>query len=355
MLSGLSVLAVIVGLIGMGAPGDGPTMKAVVIHEFGGPEVLKVEEVERPRAGAGELLVRTRAAGVNPVDAGIRQGRFMASRDRLPMVIGYDVAGVVEEAGEGVTKFKKGEEVFAYLSLQRGGGYAQYTIVKEAEAAPRPKGVSWSQAAAVPLTALTAWQALFDTAKLERGQTVLIHGGSGGVGTMAVQLAKWKGARVIATASTENQAYVKELGADVAVDYKTQRFEEVAKDVDVVLDTVGGETRERSWGVLKKGGILVSIVGAPAAEKARAAGVRGAGILVKPDGAQLGEIGRLIEAGTVKPVVSEELPLTEAARAHRMIETRHTRGKIVLTMPDRGNSGRSGGVSDRAPRDFTKP
>lgn len=325
---GVAVIGVAMA-VGSALAERGDTMKAVRVHEFGGPEVLRYEETPRPKAGEGEMVVRVMAAAVNPVDAGVRAGRFRRGGGP-PLTPGYDVAGVVAEVGPGVSTFKPGDEVFAYLDLRRGGAYAEYCVVKEDEAARKPAGAGWSEAAAVPLTALTAWQALFDTAKLEAGQTVLIHGGSGGVGTMAVQLAKWKGARVIATASAENQDYLKELGVDVAVDYKAQKFEDVARDVDVVLDTVGGETRERSWGAMKKGGILVSIVGPVSGERAEAAGVRGANILVRPDGAQLAEIGRLMEEGKVKAVVSAELPLSEAQKAHEMIETRHTRGKIVL-------------------------
>jgi NADPH:quinone reductase-like Zn-dependent oxidoreductase len=304
-----------------------PTMKAVRYHQAGGPEVLKYEDVPRPSPGPGEMLIRVAAAGVNPVDAKFRK----AGRPSLPFTPGFDVAGAVEEVGPGVSAFKKGDEVFAYIPLARGGGYAQYAIVKEPEAAPKPAKATMAQAAGLPVAALTAWQALFDTAKLEKGQSILIHGGSGGVGTMAVQLAHWKGARVLATASTDNQAFLKQLGADVAIDYKTQKFEDVAKDVDVVLDTVGGDTAARSFGVLKKGGILVSIVGQPPQDKAKAAGVRAAGILVQPSGAQLREIAGLVDSGALKPVVTRELPLQDAAKAHELIESGHTRGKIVLT------------------------
>lgn len=309
------------------ATGSVATMKAVRYHQAGGPEVLKYEDVPRPSPGQGEMLIRVAAAGVNPVDAKFRK----AGRPSLPFTPGFDVAGTVEEAGPGVSTFKKGDAVFAYVPLSRGGGYAEYAIVKEPEAAAKPAKTTLPQAAGLPVAALTAWQGLFDTAKLQKGQTVLIHGGSGGVGTMAVQLAHWKGARVLATASTENQAYLKQLGADVAIDYKTQKFEDVAKDVDVVLDTVGGDTADRSFDVLKKGGIIVSIVGHLSQEKAKAAGVRAVDILVKPSGAQLREIAGLVDSGDLKPVVTKELPLEDAAKAHELIETGHTRGKIVLT------------------------
>jgi NADPH:quinone reductase-like Zn-dependent oxidoreductase len=216
------------------------------------------------------------------------------------------------------------------IDLRRGGGYAEYAIVRAGEAAPKPARATHVEAAGVPLVALTAWQALFEQAKLERGQTILIHAGAGGVGSVAVQLAKWKGARVIATASAANHEFLRGLGADEVIDYRTQRFEDVAKDVDVVLDPVGGDTQDRSFGVLRKGGALVSIVGRPSEEKAKAAGVRAASMLVRPDAGQLAEIGKLIDAGAIKPVVTHVLPLAEAAKAHEQSETGHTRGKIVL-------------------------
>lgn len=313
------------------APQPEATMKAVRIHEFGGREVLKYEDAPRPVPGQGEMLVKVAAAGVNPVDAIARRGGL---RSALPFIDGFDLAGTVESLGPGVSAFKPGDAVYACLPLNRGGAYAQYAIVKEEEAAPKPQKASFAEAAGVGITALTAWQALFDTADLQKGQTVLIHGGSGGVGTMAIQLAKWKGARVIATASAANQDYMKELGADITIDYKAQKFEEIVKDVDVVLDAVGGETRDRSIGVLKKGGIIITIAGPAAPEKAKEAGVRSVNILVKRSGEQLRKIGELIDSGDLKLVVSKELPLSEAARAHELIETKHTRGKIVLTMPE---------------------
>lgn len=314
-----------------GAPA---TMKAVRYHQFGGADQLVYEDAPIPTPGEGEMLIRVHAAGVNPVDAKIRSGMF-GKEGTLPAIPGYDVSGIVESAGPGVTKFKKGDEVFAYMSLQRGGGYAQFAIVKEIEAAKKPAGLSHDQAAAVPLASLTAWQALADAAKLEKGQAVLIHGGSGGVGSFAVQIARARGAKVFATASARNQQTLKELGAGVAIDYASQKFEEIAKEMDVVLDTVGGETQARSFAVLKKGGVLVSIVGMPDQKKAEAAGVRATGVLVKPDAAELATIAAMIDEGTIKPQVSMTLPLAEARKAHEQIETGHTRGKIVLRVAEK--------------------
>src|SRR6516164_8757076 len=224
-----------------------PTMKAVVIHEYGDPEVLMYEDVPRPEPKDDQLLIRVIAAGVNPVDAMIRSGMFDREGTRaFPIILGGDVAGVVEKVGSKITKFKAGDPVFAYVSLDNSGGYAQYALVTEREAAPKPKSLTYVEAAAVPIVAMIAWQALVDTAKLSTGQTVLIHGGSGGVGSFAIQIAKARGAKVIATASTANQEFLKQLGADVAIDYTKQKFEDVAKDVDVVLDSIGRDTLARS-------------------------------------------------------------------------------------------------------------
>lgn len=317
------------------ASSPAPTMKAVRFHEYGPANNLKLEEVARPTPGADEILVKVHAAGVNPVDAKIRAGS-LGKMARLPSTPGFDVSGVVEAVGKNVTRFKAGDEVFAYLSLQRAGAYAEYCAVKESEAAKKPAKLTHEQAAAVPLAALTAWQALIDTAKLEKGQAVLIHGGSGGVGSFAVQIAKARGAKVYATASTRNLQLLKDLGADEAIDYTREKFEDKVKDIDVVLDPIGGDTQARSFGVLKKGGALVSIIQPPDMKKAAAAGLRASIILVKPNAQQLGELGAMIDAGTVKPEVSLTLPLADAAKAHEQIETGHTRGKIVLKVVDSG-------------------
>lgn len=312
-----------------------PTMKAVRIHAYGDASKLAYEDVPRPTAKGDELLVRVHAAGVNPVDDKIREGKLAGGVALgAPLVIGYDVAGVVEAIGDKVTRFKVGDAVFAYLDLQRGGGYAEYAIVREREAAPKPAKLTFDEAAAVPLAALTAWQALVDTAKLEKGQSVLIHAGSGGVGSFAIQIAKARGAKVFATSSAANLDFLKQLGADEAIDYKSQRFEDVAKNVDVVLDPIGGETQQRSFAVLKPGGILVSIVQPPDAKLAKEKGVRGTIILVRPNAAELAEITKLVDADQLKPYVTKTLPLAEAAKAHELIHTGHTRGKIVLHILD---------------------
>ena len=313
------------------------TMKAIVAHEYGAPEVLKYEDAPRPEPKENELLVRVIACGVNPADPLVISGRFAKEfGTHLPLIPGYDVAGVVEKTGAKVTKFKKGDAVYGYALF--GGGWAEYAVLAENEAALKAKSATFVEAAAVPMGALTAWQGLIDTAKLTAGQTVLIHGGSGGVGSFAIQIAKAKGARVIATASTANQDLLKQLGADVAIDYTKTKFEDVAKDVDVVFDTVGRDTLARSYPIVKKGGIVTTIVARPDPAQLDKYRIRGSSVASHPDGNELAEITSLIEAGKIKPIVTEVLPLTDAVKASQQAETHHTRGKIVLGISDEPKS-----------------
>jgi NADPH:quinone reductase-like Zn-dependent oxidoreductase len=308
-------------------------MKAVRVHNYGGPEVLRFEDAPRPTPGDGEVLIKAHAASVNPIDWKARAGYL---KDFLPLPLpfipGWDVSGVVESVGSGVTKFKKGDQVYARPNITHDGhgGYAEYVVAKEAEMALKPKSIDHVHAATIPVAAVTAWRALFDTAVLEKGQKVLIHGAAGGVGSFAVQIAKWKGAHVLGTASAKNQGFLRELGVDEPIDYAKTRFEEVAHDVDVVLDTIGGETQTRSWKVLKKGGILVSIVAPPSAEEATKHGVRSALISARVDTLVLDEIAKLIDSGKLKTIVETVLPLSEARKAHELNESGHARGKIVL-------------------------
>src|SRR6267378_6001878 len=227
------------------------TMKAIRIHNYGGPEVLKYEDAPRPEPQAGEVLVRVHAAGVNPIDWKVREGYVKDFwPHKFPLILGWDLSGVVEEIGAGPAaagRFKKGDEVYSVPDVLRDGAYAEYVVVQESELALKPKSLHHVHAAAVPLAALTAWQALFDAGQLVSGQRILIHGGSGGVGHVAVQLAKWKGGHVFGTATTKNQELLRELGVDEPIDYTKQKFEDVARDVDLVLDLIGGETQERSW------------------------------------------------------------------------------------------------------------
>jgi NADPH:quinone reductase-like Zn-dependent oxidoreductase len=320
----------LIAFLGLLAASQEPTMKAVRLHEFGGPEKLVLDDVPRPKPAAGEVLVRVISAGVNPVDWKIRAGMFADPRTKLPITLGYDVAGVVVELGPEARLFKAGDPVYGMLPISIGGAYAEFVAVPEKFLATPPKNLDLYAAGGVPLAALTAWQALFDKAELKPGQTVLVHGGSGGVGHFAVQFAKAKGARVLATASGANQGFLKEIGADTAIDYKNQKFEEIAKDVDVVLDSVGGDTLERSYGVLKKGGFLVSIVARVDEKKLEEKGLRGTSMLVQPNADELREIAKLVESGKVKPVVSATFPLAQAAEAQKKSEAGGVRGKIVL-------------------------
>ena len=306
-------------------------MKAIRIHNYGGPEVLKYEDAPRPKPQVDEVLIRVHAAGVNPIDWKVREGHakeFLPHK--FPLILGWDLSGVVEELGRDVSRFKIGDEVYCCPDPTRDGAYADYIVVRESQLALKPKSLHHIRAATVPLAALTAWQALFDTAQLQPGQRVLIHAGSGGVGHLAVQLAKRKGAYVLATASTKNQDLLRKLGVDEPIDYTQQRFEDIARKIDIVLDTLGDETQERSWSVLKKGGVLVSLVQPPSEEKAKELGVRAVFVGGQPNGAQLAEIAKIIDSGKLAPIIDRILPLSEARRAHELSRSGHTRGKIAL-------------------------
>lgn len=307
------------------------TMKAVRIHAYGGLEALAYEDAPIPTPGPGGVLVKVHAAGVNPVDWKIRAGYLQQYIPHtFPLIPGWEFSGEVEAVGEGVTAFRAGDGVLALAPLTHNGAYAEYVVVDQGLLAPKPKGLDHAKAAALPLAGLTAWNALFEYGELKAGQTVLIHGGAGGVGVYAIQLAKGKGARVIATASGRNQGLLKELGADVAIDYAATPFENVARDVDLVLDTQGGEVLERSWQVLKRGGILASLVAAPPSEeKAKAFGVRARYAGNRPNTPVLRELADLMAAGKLHALV-ETLPLQEARRAQEAIQGNHTRGKLVL-------------------------
>ena len=309
------------------------TMKVIRIPEFGGPEVLRMESVAVPKPGIGEVLVKVGAAGVNPVDYKIRNGKYPAvKQDKLPYVLGRDVAGTVVECGPSAARFAKGDAVFAVPGIGRGG-YAEYAVVKVSEAAPKPESLDVIQAGGVPLAALTAWQGLFKHGNLKAGQRVLIHGGAGGVGHFAIQFAKAKGAHVITTVSATHVDFVRRLGADEVIDYQAQRFEDVIAEVDLVFDLVGGETQERSWKVLKRGGVLVSTLTEPSQDDAAARGARGLRYTVTESGADLATIGELIDAGKVKPVITKTYQLKEAAAAERFLEQEHPAGKVVLSVP----------------------
>jgi NADPH:quinone reductase-like Zn-dependent oxidoreductase len=308
------------------------TMQAVRIERFGGPDVLHIEKISIPEPHQGEILLKVHAASVNPVDYKIRSGKYSAVKsDKLPYVLGRDVSGVVEKLGPSTTGFAKGDALYGVPGIDRGA-YAEHVILKVSEVARKPETLNYAEAAAVPLAALTAWQGLFRHGGLQSGHRVLIHGGSGGVGHFAIQFAKAKGAFVATTVSEKHIDFVRRLGADEIIDYKPQRFEDEVRGVDMVFDLIGGETQERSWNVLKKGGILVSTLTQPSPEKAKTLGVRGTRYTVEENGSELKEIAALIDAGKVFPHLEKTFVLSEAAEAQRVVETGHTQGKVVLTV-----------------------
>jgi len=311
-------------------------MKAVRIHGFGGTDALKYEDAPIPEPKEDEILIRVIAAGINPFDVDLREGYIKSLT--FPLTLGLDVAGVVEKTGAKITRFKKGDAVYAFLNYIEQGGYAEFAIAKENWVSPKPKSITHQEAASLPVAACTAWLALVEKANLGAGQTVLIHGGSGGVGSLAIQIAKARGARVIATASASNQELLRQLGADQAIDYKATKFEDVVKDVDVVLDSIGGDTLVRSYGVIKKGGIVVSLVAEVDQKALDAHGIRGVAIGVKPSADRLAEITKLVDANKLKPMVSQVFPLSDAVKAREAVATHHTRGKIVLKVADEPQS-----------------
>jgi NADPH:quinone reductase-like Zn-dependent oxidoreductase len=307
-------------------------MKAVRFHEYGAPEVLRYEDAPRPEPAAGQVLVKVHATSVNPVDWKIRAGHLRGFREYLlPFILGWDFSGVIEAVGAGVEEWKQGDEVYGHPNIAATGTYAEYAVAPVGTFARKPTSLDHAHAAAIPLAGLTAWQALFDHARLASGQKVLIQAAAGGVGTFAVQFARIKGLQIAATASAANHALLRELGAGQVIDYTATRFEDVVHNADAVIEAIGGEVRERSWKTLKKSGILVALIGpAPAQQTADSYGVRQALMWVQGNRAQLEEIGRLVDAGEVRPVIDTVLPLREAAQAHYRSQTGHARGKIVL-------------------------
>ena len=310
-------------------------MKAVRLHAYGGPEKLVYEDAFRPEPADDELLVRVHAIGVNVLDWLLAEGEFEYFPDvSLPWIPGWDISGVVEAVGPHVNRFQPGDSVYGMVRLpESGNAYAEYAAVPARQVVAKPDTLHHTQAAAVPMTGLTAWRALFDEAGLERGQRVLIHAASGGVGHLAVQLAKVRGAHVVATASGSNRDYVRSLGADEFVDYREQRFEETVAPVQVVIDTIGGEVTKRSFDLLEQGGVLVALpADVPAVLKAEAnrCGIRTRHFSVEPNADTLAKISRLIDNGEVRPTVSAVYPLAEAQAAQLEGRAGHIRGKLVL-------------------------
>lgn len=308
------------------------TMRAISQDTYGTTDVLTETRIPRPTPGPSQILVAVKAAGVNPTDWKHRGGGLFL--DHLPLVLGWDVSGVVEAVGYGVTLFKPGDEVFGMLPYPYGvGAHADYVTAPTRAFAHKPRGIDHVQAGALPLAALTAYQALVDTAQVTAGQRVLVHAAAGGVGHLAVQIAKSRGAYVIGTASAPKHDFVRSLGADEVVDYRTTDFRDVVRDIDVVLDPLSGDTRTRSLEVLRPGGVLVSLLpGTDPDEAAKAAerGVRVETLLVEADHAGMNAIAGLAESGALRAHVEAVFPLADAAKAHALGETDRTTGKIVL-------------------------
>lgn len=330
-------------------------MKAAFIRRYGGPEVLELGEQPAPSPGPDDLQVQVCTASVNPIDFKIRAGQAKVVLPyQFPLILGNDLSGVVKAVGSRVTRFKPGDEIYARLDKDRIGSFAEVALVRESAAALRPKNITFEEAASLPLVGLTCWQAFVDIARLESGQKVLVHAGAGGIGTFAIQLAHHLGAVVATTASARNAELVKQLGADVIVDYKTQRFEDVCREQDVVFDTVGGETQYRSFGAMRRGGVMVSIAGVPDAKFARTYGLNPIVVLVlgfltrkttrlarkhgvrfeylfmRADGQQLGEIAKLVERGIIRPVIDKVFPLDQIREALAYSESGRATGKIII-------------------------
>jgi NADPH:quinone reductase-like Zn-dependent oxidoreductase len=333
-------------------------MKALVLKRYGAPDQIQFADIPRPTLKPDELLVQVRAVGLNPVDTMIPKGAFKPIlRFQLPATLGSDLAGVVIEVGSGVTRFKAGDAVFASIFDSGTGSLAEYAVVSEHAAALKPANLDFVQAASIPMVGLTAWQALKERARVKPGQKVFIPAGSGGIGTFAIQLAKYLGAKVGTTTSTANVALVRSLGADEVVDYKKQEFETVLRDYDMVLGTVRGDALNKSVGILKSNSRIVSLVGPPDAAFACARGmnfflkavfsflsrkiIRQAAqrsatysfLFVHPDGEQLAEIGKLLTAGKITPVIDKVFPFEQAKDALAYLETGRAKGKVVVQMP----------------------
>ncbi|TKF21576.1 NADP-dependent oxidoreductase [Vibrio genomosp. F6] len=306
-------------------------MRAVRIHQYGGTETLKLENITKPKINDDDVLIAVRSAAINPVDWKIREGYLQAFIPyELPVTLGWDVAGIVVEVGSKVSEFNVGDEVFSRPNIARDGSYADYIAVKADEAVLKSPKLSFSEAAALPLAGITAWQCLVDVANVQPGQRVLIHAGAGGVGHLAIQIAKAKGATVIATASAANQDLLINLGADQAVDYAKSSLKEQIEPVDIVVDTMGGDVQKHSWELLKENGILVSVVDQPDEELAQAHNARAAFVFIEPSSRILKELNSLVEADLLKPLIEHHFTLETIVDAHLQSQSGRTRGKIVI-------------------------
>jgi len=306
-------------------------MRAVRIHQYGGTDTLQLEQIATPKINADDILIHVKSAAINPVDWKIREGylqKFIPYK--LPVTLGWDVAGIVTEIGAEVTDFKVGDQVFSRPDISRDGSYADYIAVKADQAVLKSAKLDFAQAAALPLAGITAWQCLVDVGQLQAGQRVLIHAGAGGVGHLAIQIAKAKGATVIATASAANQALLTQLGADQAVDYTQGPLIEQIEPVDLILDTMGAEVQNNSWALLKTGGMLVSVAQPPSEELAKEHNVNAAFVFIEPSSRILRELNRLVEADQLMPLIEHHFLLEQIADAHLQSQSGHTRGKIVI-------------------------
>ncbi|HET7873509.1 MAG TPA: NADP-dependent oxidoreductase [Terriglobales bacterium] len=306
-------------------------MKAIRLHARGGPEQLIYEGAPQPHMRHGDALVRVYACAITHTELTWSETyTTREGKDRLPTIPGHEFSGVVEAVASGVIEVRAGDSVYGLADFSRDGAAADYVAIRAADLASKPSNLNHIQAAAVPLAALTAWQALFDHAGLSAGQRVLIHGATGGVGSFAVQLAHQRGIHVVGTAKTDNLDLLRQLGANEAIDYTAARFEDSVRDVDAVFDTVGGETLERSFAVLRRGGVLVSVAETPSADRAAQRGVRAEYFIVEPNRGELMEISRLIQAGDLRPLIEAVFPLEQAREAFEHGSHGHSRGKIVL-------------------------
>lgn len=310
-----------------------PSMMAWRVHEFGPPNVMRFERVLRPDPGSSEVLVKVEAAGVGPWDGWIRAGKS-ALPQPLPLTLGSDLSGEIIAVGPEVSDLRAGDQVYGVTNPQFVGAYAEYAVASAAMISGKPTSLTYTEAASVPVIAVTAWQALFDQAHIEAGQTVVIHGAAGNVGAYAVQLARRAGVRTIGTAATDDIAFVRNLGANTVIDFQTQRFEEEVRDADAVIDLVGGETQKRSFQVLRRGGKLISAVSRPDQHLAQSHGVEAAFFLVNLTSEYLAEIAGLVDCGQLRTRVGAVLPIADAREAHLMLERvrPQPKGKIVLTV-----------------------
>lgn len=307
-------------------------MKAVQIHTFGGREVLELNNIDIPEAKQGEVLIKIHAASVNPVDWKIRQGYLQPLLNHaLPLTLGWDISGEVVAVGGGVIHLKVGDEVYSRPNIANNGSYAEYMTASAEEVALKPKSLTWQEAAGVPLAGLTAWQGLYELANIEAGEQVLIHGGSGAVGQFAIQLAKLRGATVYTTTSARNTDLVLSLGADHAIDYQQVDFSEL-RDMDLVLDTIGGEVQDKSWKTIKPGGRLLSIVQTPDEAVAASHGVTASFYFIEPDRSQLEQMAGLADAGKLIVNIDSEFSLDQVADAHERSESGRAQGKIIINV-----------------------